>query len=82
MLRAVRVRVLNALATAIVRATQPWVRDAPGHPDAAPEAVGQIMARRFGDRRVAYDPSDPEANKLAVVAGYTVMTGGALSAGE
>jgi len=37
------------------------------------------MSRRFGDKRVSFDPSDPEANKLAVSQGYTVVHGGMMS---
>lgn len=40
-----------------------------------------IATSRFGERRVSYDPSDPEANARATAAGYTVVHGGSLSAG-
>ena len=40
------------------------------------------MGLRFGHKRVAYDPSDLEANKMATASGYAVIHGGALSAGE
>lgn len=84
-LRAVRVGLLNAMAARLdskEAATETWVRDATGHPDALPGAVEQVMALRFGDKRVSYDPSDREANFLAVANGYTVVSGGALSAAE
>jgi hypothetical protein len=38
------------------------------------------MAKKFGDQRVSFDPSDPEANKLAVSKGYTVVHGSMMSA--
>ncbi|NIP98420.1 MAG: hypothetical protein GWO24_35430, partial [Akkermansiaceae bacterium] len=41
-----------------------------------------ILDLRFGKKRVAYDLNDPEANNRAVAAGYTIVTGGALSGGE
>jgi hypothetical protein len=40
------------------------------------------MDETFGERRVAYDPSDPEANKLATAAGMIVVHGGSLSAAQ
>lgn len=84
-LRAVRVGLLNALAHKLAtqeEATAPWVREAAGDKDAAPAAVSHTLDLRFGAKRVAYDPSDHEANKLAVMDGYTVVSGGSLSAGE
>jgi len=41
--------------------------------------VQSYLSRRFGDKRVSHDPSDPEANKLAVSQGYTVVHGGMMS---
>ncbi len=61
-----------------------WVRDAvQSHGEDLPGAViERVMDLRFGERRVAYDPSDPEANSRAVAAGYTVIHGGQLSRQE
>lgn len=56
-----------------------WVKTAVESPDAAPEAVADFVKEKFGEKAVAYDPSDPEANKLATAAGYTVVSGGSLS---
>jgi hypothetical protein len=56
-----------------------WATEAVTSPDAKPEALESYMTKRFGEKRVAYDPSDPEANKLAVSKGYTVVTGSMLS---
>lgn len=84
-LRDVRVGLLNAMVHGLETkddATAPWVRDAASHPAVAGEAIRQVMDLRFGEKRVAYDPSDPEANKLATAGGYTVVTGGSLSAAE
>lgn len=84
-LRDVRVGLLNAMVHGLetkADATAPWVRDAASHPAAAVEAIRQVMDLRFGEKRVAYDPSDPEANKMAVMSGYTVVSGGSLSAAE
>lgn len=50
-----------------------WINDAIEDPDVTAEALNAALDLRFGERRVTYDPSDPEANKLAVVEGYTVV---------
>lgn len=84
-LRELRTYVLNetfAMLKGEEDATAAWVRDASADERAAPAAVERVLTERFGEKRVAFDPSDPEANKLAVSQGYTVIPGGALSAGE
>lgn len=84
-LSAVRVGMLRetvGLLTTKEQATAPWVREAASHPEVGQVAIGRVLDLRFGERRVAYDPSDVEANKQAVMEGYTVVTGGSLSAGE
>jgi hypothetical protein len=81
-LRALRVLVLNAMADRLEDPNAAWVRDAAGDGRASDAAVKQILGLRFGDRRVIHDPSDPEANALAVTKGYTLIHGGMLSAGE
>ncbi|MCC6363174.1 MAG: hypothetical protein IT165_06585 [Bryobacterales bacterium] len=65
-------------------ATSTWVRDAvQRHGDKlGGSAIQRLVELRFGEKRVAYDPSDPEANKLAVSRGYTVVHGGNLSRPE
>jgi len=83
-LRAVRVHVLNATADLLRQSDSnaPWVRDSLSDPRVSDEAVRTATSLRFGDKTVVYDPSDPEANKIAVSAGYNVVHGGHLSAGE
>lgn len=65
-------------------ANSTWVRDAiQKHGEDLPsEAVEKVLDLRFGARRVAYDPSDHEANKIAVSEGYTVVHGSQLSRAE
>src|SRR6266516_3112610 len=72
-LRQVRVAVFNRMHGQLgpEDVNSEWAETAIASPDCAPEAVQSYMSRRFGDRRVSYDPSDPEANKLAVSQGYT-----------
>ncbi len=83
-LRALRTHVLNAVHNSMnpVEVTSVWVREALGTKDISVEAVRSVVTKRFGEKSVTYDPSDREANALAVTKGYTVVYGGQLSAGE
>ncbi len=57
-----------------------WVKEAVEHPGATTAAVEHFVRARHGDKVVSYDPSDAEANKRAVAAGFTVLQGGSMSA--
>ncbi len=83
-LRLLRVLALNATFTRLTQddANQPWAREAAGDKHASDDAIRTMADKRFGERRVSYDPSDPEANSLAFSKGYTVVTGSQCSAGE
>jgi hypothetical protein len=84
-LRRIRAELLNrtaALLTTEDLADDRWIRDAAGSDEVSAIAVGKVLDVRFGEKRVAYDPSDPEANKLAVSRGYVVVHGGAMSGEE
>lgn len=63
---------------------QSWVKVAVQEhgDDLSNETVRRIADLRFGERRVAYDPSDPEANNIAVSKGYQVIHGGSMSREE
>jgi len=82
-LRALRVASLNALHAQLsdVDVALPWVADALDDARCAKEAVAAVVQKRFGDKVVINDPSDPEGTKLAVSAGYTVIHGGTFSRG-
>jgi hypothetical protein len=79
-----RVAVLNATSALLdsEQVTDTWVQDASGSPEAAPEAVEDVLTKRYGEKRVAYDPSDPEGSKLAMSKGYTVVHGASLTKGQ
>jgi hypothetical protein len=55
-----------------------WAREVLTDPRITDHAVVRTVSLLFGDQAVAHDPSDPEANKLAVAGGYTVVHGGSL----
>lgn len=83
-LQKVRVLVLNEMHSDLSSedATEPWVRSAASDTDCSDDATVAVVGKRFGDDAVAYDPSDPPANKLAVADGRTVVPGGSCSRGE
>ncbi len=56
--------------------TTEWVKAATESEQAESVAMTRFMDLTFGEKRVAYDPSDPEANKLAIASGYNVVSGG------
>ena len=80
---------LKALRTAVFNATHErlttdeinheWTQTAIESGHALPEAIQDYMTKRFGEQRVSYDPSDPEANSKAVASGYTIVHGSMLT---
>ena len=60
---------------------EPWVAQAVASPDIEEEAFKDLQVKKFGDNAVVYDPSDREANFLAVAEGRPLIHGGSLSAG-
>lgn len=79
---AVAERMARELTTEDANST--WVRDAvERYGDKMSDSLINDIARlRYGDKRVSFDPSDPEANALAVTQGYTVVHGPSLSKAE
>lgn len=79
-LQDVRTAVLNHMHSQLeADATrEDWVTEALQDPDVLPEAVNSVLTGRYGEKRVIMDPTDMEANKIAVSEGYTVIPGGAL----
>ncbi len=56
-----------------------WVQQAIESGKCSTQAIQHYMEKRFTAKRVSYDPSDEEANKLAVSKGYIVLHGSAMS---
>lgn len=83
-LRHLRTLVMNEMHTRITQedANAVWAREAMGDERVAPEAVRSVITQRFGEKVVAFDPSDQEANNIAVSQGYTVVHGRSLSKAE
>ena len=83
-LREIRTLVLNEMYQEVDKndATETWVRDASEDEKVSQQAVEHVVTQRFGEKRVIFDPSDPEGTKLAVSKGYTVIAPGSLSRDE
>ncbi len=83
-LRTLRTFALNATFSSLSTedANASWARDAASDKRADPEAIVAVADKRFGEKRVSYDMSDPEANKIAVSKGYTLVHGSMGSADE
>ncbi len=81
--RALAVDTMRARLTA-EDANAAWVREAMQRhgEDMAPETVLRLTELRFGEKRVAYDPSDAEANQRAMAQGYTVVYGSQMAKSE
>ena len=82
-LRAVRAEVLNHAHDLLAGedSGERWIDDALADRRIEPAAVGAALDKRYGERRVGYDPNDIEANHRAVAAGYTVVPPRALPKG-
>jgi hypothetical protein len=76
-LRALRPLVLNAVYSHLSEAdaSSPWVQEALEQKDLSVDAIRSVVSAQHGPKAVVFDPSDPEANKLAVAAGYNVVHG-------
>lgn len=80
-LRDVRAAVLNHTAHLLSQedARAKWVDAALEDEAVEPGAVRKVVTQRFGEKAVIADPTDREAERIAVSKGYTVIPGGALS---
>jgi hypothetical protein len=82
----VRSLVVDAMADSLVQedATSTWVKDAVQRygGDMKAETVQRLVDLRFGEKRVIFDPSDQEANRIAVANGYAVVHGSQMSKAE
>lgn len=60
--------------------TDTWVKIAMEDKEISQEAFQETFRKQFGDKVVAFDPSDPEANNRAVANGYMLLHGRQMSA--
>jgi hypothetical protein len=80
-LRDIRAEVLNHTADLLTEAeaSERWVSAALEDERIEAEAVETTLTTRFGENRVVYDPSDREANRIAMSKGYTVIPAASFS---
>lgn len=82
-LRDVRAAVLEIATTNNIldaeTAGSAWVDDGMSSPKFDADNSTSIVHARFGDKAVAYDPSDIESNNRAAAAGYKIVHGGSFS---
>ena len=83
-LRTVRTFVMNEMFDKLTEedATTPWALEASQDLRISDEAIKKSLDLRFSDKRVSYDPTDPEANDTAAANGFTVVHGRTLSKHE
>lgn len=74
-LRHLRTLVLNEMHAKLTdeEATGTWVKEAIADPRVDPKAVIGVVHKLYGEDAVVFDPSDPEANRIAVAQGRTVI---------
>jgi len=82
-LRTLRVLVMNEMHEWLDKqdATQPWASEALDDKRCTEQATTKALDLQYGEKRVIYDPSDPEGTKIAVSKGYAVIYGSAHSKG-
>src|SRR5262249_44441497 len=83
-LRTVRILVLNEMHGRLTQddANADWVRQASSDSACSDESIKSVLDLRFGEKRAAFDPNDPEANKRWVAEGGTLVYGPMLSGEE
>lgn len=74
-LKALRVAVFNEMHRFIGDddTTTTWVEEATSSPDCIPDAMHTFRDKKYGEKSVAFDPKNPEANAEAVAAGFTLI---------
>lgn len=80
-LRHLRTLVLNETFDLITQedANSTWAKEAIEDENVTEDAVRSVVEQRFGKKAVIFDPSDREANNIAVTRGYTLIHGSTMS---
>ena len=83
-LKKVRVAVLNEMHNRLTEddTTEAWVQEAADDENCSNEAAETFRVKKYGEKSVAHDPTNPEANAEAAAHGYTVIPARGLSAGQ
>ena len=83
-LRSVRLAVVNEMHDKLTAddTTSSFVIEATSDPGIDQVAMSDIFTKQFGEKRVALDPNNPEANGAAVAAGYTPIAPRGITSGQ
>ena len=83
-LRTVRTLVQHEMHNRLTQedANQVWVRQGSSDPACSEKAIRKVLDLRFGEKRAAFDPNDPEANKKWVSMGGTTVHGSMMNGQE
>ena len=83
-LNKVRVAVMNEMHAYLSEddSQTAWVNEAASDSACSDEAAETFRVKRFGEKSIAFDPSDQEANNRATAAGYQVIPSRGLTPGQ
>lgn len=83
-LRDVRVTVLNNMHDKITEddTTEAWVNEATSDDKCSDEAAETFRVKKYGDKSLASNPLNPEADGVAMSHGYTIIPSRGLSRGQ
>ena len=83
-LKSVRVSVLNNMHNELTDedTESTWVNEAASDKECSDDAVETFKVKKYGERSVAFDPANPEANAYAVSEGYTLIPSHGLTSGQ
>jgi len=83
-LRSVRVSVLNEMHRRISKddTTTTWVEEASSDPKCTDDAAETLRVKKYGEKSVAFDPTNQEANNEAAAHGFTVIPSRGFTSGQ
>jgi hypothetical protein len=83
-LRSVRVAVFNEMHNRIAEddTTAMWVEEASSDSKCTDDAAETLRVKKYGEKSVAFDPTNPEANNEAAAHGFTVIPSRGLTSGQ
>ena len=83
-LREVRVAVVNRMHDKLTEddTESTWVNEATSDKRCADEAAETFRVKKYGEKSVAFDPNNAEANAKAVADGYTLIPSRGLTGGQ
>jgi len=83
-LRSVRVAVFNEMHKHISEddTTQTWVEESSSDKNCSNDAAETLRVKKYGEKSVAFDPTNPEANNEAASHGFIVIPSRGLTSGQ